>query len=91
MSRDAGKLKRLGRVWGKVEGSLVIEAELLPELGEKVYDSRLREVGRVVSVLGPINHFFVEIMGENLDYEEGTPLYVLRKNRSERDTRRRSK
>ncbi|MEM2846438.1 MAG: hypothetical protein QW624_02260 [Nitrososphaerota archaeon] len=91
MSRDAGKLKRLGRVWGKVEGSLVIEAELLPELGEKVYDSRLREVGRVVSVLGPINHFFVEIMGENLDYEEGAPLYVLRKNRSERDTRRRSK
>ncbi|MEM2188063.1 MAG: hypothetical protein QW330_03225 [Nitrososphaerota archaeon] len=91
MSRDAGKLKRLGRVWGKVEGSLVIEAELLPELGEKVYDSRLREVGRVVSVLGPVNHFFVEIMGENLDYEEGTPLYVLRKNRSERDTRRRSK
>ena len=91
MSRDAGKLKRLGRVWGKVEGSLVIEAELLPELGEKVYDSRLREVGRVVSVLGPVNHFFVEIMGENLDYEEGAPLYVLRKNRSERDTRRRSK
>ncbi|MEM0329618.1 MAG: hypothetical protein QXU12_02235 [Nitrososphaerota archaeon] len=91
MSRDAGKLKRLGRVWGKVEGSLVIEAELLPELGEKVYDSRLREVGRVVSVLGPVNHFFVEIMGENLDYEEGTPLYVLRKNRSERDTQRRSK
>lgn len=91
MSRDPGKLKRLGRVWGKVEGSLVIEAELLPELGEKVYDSRLREVGRVVSVLGPVNHFFVEIMGENLDYEEGTPLYVLRKNRSERDTRHRSK
>jgi rRNA processing protein Gar1 len=78
MSREAKKLKRLGKVWGRVEGSLVIEAELLPELGEKIYDSQLREVGRVVSVLGPVNHFFIEVMGGNLDYEQGTPLYVLR-------------
>jgi len=91
MSREAKKLKRLGKVWGRVEGSLVVEAELLPELGEKIYDSRLREVGRVVSVLGPVNHFFVEVTGGNLDYEEGTPLYMLREDRGKRDTRRRSK
>jgi rRNA processing protein Gar1 len=91
MSREAKKLRRLGKVWGRVEGSLVIEAELLPELGEKIYDSRLKEVGRVVSVLGPVNHFFVEVMGGNLDYEQGTSLYVLQEERDKRDTGRRSK
>jgi rRNA processing protein Gar1 len=91
MSHEAKKLKRLGKVWGRVEGSLVIEAELLPELGEKIYDSRLREVGRVVSILGPVNHFFVEVMGRNLDYKEGTSLYVLREGRGKQDTGRRSK
>ncbi len=90
MSHDARKLKRLGRVWGHVEGSLIVEAELLPELGEKIYDSRLREVGRVVSVLGPVSHFFVEIMGENVSHEPGTPLYVLRGDRGKRDTGHRS-
>lgn len=89
MNHKAGKLKRLGRVWGKVEGSLIIEAELLPDLGEKVYDSQLREIGRVVSILGPVNHFFIEVIGGSLDPKEGAPLYVLRKNRGKRDTGRR--
>jgi rRNA processing protein Gar1 len=89
MSRETRKLKMLGKVWEKVEGSLVVEAELLPELGERVYDSRLRKVGRIVSILGPVNHFFVEVIGENLDYEQGTPLYVLREYQGGRGTERR--
>lgn len=91
MSHRAGRLKRLGKVWGRVEGSLVVEGEALPELGERVYDARLREVGRVVSVLGRPDHFFIEVVGENLDYEEGSPLYLLREPGGKRNTRRRSR
>lgn len=83
------RLKRLGKIWGTVERSLILEGEIVPRLGEKVYDSRMSEVGRVLSVFGPTNRFFIEVsLSKNMRYKEGTPLYILEEKRERRDTRR---
>ncbi|MCD6591701.1 MAG: hypothetical protein J7K78_01625 [Thaumarchaeota archaeon] len=89
MNPPIRKLKRLGKVWGVVEGRLVVEGETLPRLGETVYDSRMREVGVVLNVFGPINKFFIEIdPRDKPSYKEGTPLYILQEERASRHTRR---
>ncbi len=92
MSSARRRLKRLGKVRGIVERSLILEGEMIPELGEKVYDSKLSEVGRVLSVFGPTNRFFIEVsLSRDARYEEGTPLYILEEKRGRRDTRRSSR
>ena len=78
MPKDPKRLKRIGRFWAFVEGKLVVEGESIPKLGEKVYDAGMREVGVVSSILGPIDHFFIEINpAKEAECEEGEPLYVL--------------
>ena len=78
MSRPSRKLKRLGKVSAFVEGRLVVEGELLPRLGEKVYDSGMREVGVVLNVFGPVNRFFIEVEPrEGFEFKEGMPLYII--------------
>ena len=92
MGYASKRLKRLGRVWGTVEKSLILEGEIVPRLGEKVYDSKMSEVGRVLSVFGPTNRFFIAIsLSRDVQYEEGTPLYILGEKRGRRDTRRSSR
>lgn len=82
MPHAARMLKSLGRVHGVVEGSLILEGDIIPGLGEKVYDSRMKEVGRVLSVFGPVNRFFIEVSPSGkVEYRKGTPLYVLREKR----------
>ncbi len=82
MTHVPSVLKRVGRVWRIVEGSLVLEGDLMPILGEKVYDSSMKEVGRVISVFGPVDRYFIEVDPTGkLEYRKGTPLYVLREKR----------
>ena len=69
---------RLGRVWRVVEGRLVVEGERVPRLGAKVYDSSMREVGTVSSVLGPTERFFIEVKPRKpVNYAQGEPLYIM--------------
>ena len=92
MSYTGRRLKRIGKVWGLVEKSLILEGEIVPELGEKVYDSKMREVGRVLSIFGPTSRFFIEVnLSKDMRYEEGTPLYILEGRRERRNTRRSSR
>ena len=72
------RLRRIGRIRGIVEGRIVVEGEILPRLGEKVYDSSLNEVGVVLSILGPKNKFFIEVKPSKVrDHSIGEPLYII--------------
>ena len=71
-------LRRVGKIRGIVEGKLILDGEILPKLGEKVYDSSMREVGVVLSVLGPKNRFFIEVKPSKkaMELSKGQPLYL---------------
>jgi len=71
-------LRRVGKIRGIVEGKLILDGEILPKLGEKVYDSSMREVGVVLSVLGPKNRFFIEVKPskKTMELSKGQPLYL---------------
>jgi len=83
MARRIRALRRLGRVWATVEGRIVVEGEHLPRLGEEVYDSRMRGVGVVSSVLGRVDHFFIEVKPrEGIKLADGEHLYIVAEKRS---------
>ncbi|HDJ67305.1 MAG TPA: hypothetical protein ENF33_06310 [Nitrososphaeria archaeon] len=72
------RLRKLGRIRGIVEGRIVVEGELVPRLGEKVYDSSLNEVGVVLSILGPKNKFFIEVKPSKAEsHTIGESLYII--------------
>jgi len=73
----------LGKIWAIVEGKVVVEGEYLPRLGELVYNSRMREVGIVSSVLGKAECFFIEINPKgNAKLREDEHLYILEEKES---------
>ncbi len=79
----------MGKVWGIVEGKIVVEGESLPRLGEVVYDSSMREIGEVSSVFGKEGHFFIEITPrDGGGHRDGEPLYIIEERSAEkrRDT-----
>ena len=75
----------MGKIWAIVEGKIVVEGEHLPKLGETVYDSRMKEMGIVSSVLGKEARFFIEINPkENVKRKEGDPLYIFEESSTKR-------
>jgi len=73
-------LKRLGVVLHKSKntGNLILRAEFAPRVGEKVLDSKLRVVGNVFDVFGPVSRPYVSVRPtvERPETYEGRPLYV---------------
>jgi len=69
---------RLGRVWAVVEGKVVVEGERVPRLGARVYDSSMKPMGVVSSILGPTKRFFIEVKpSRQSGFAEGEPLYIM--------------
>jgi len=82
-------LKRLGKVLHvSSSGNLVVQANIAPEIGSKVVDEKLKEVGSVYDVIGPVNSPYVTIRPierSEADKYVGKPLYILDgKGRSQR-------
>ncbi|RLG00593.1 MAG: hypothetical protein DRN49_02725 [Thaumarchaeota archaeon] len=74
------RLRKIGKVRRVVEGRIVIEGEIVPRLGEKVYDSSLNEIGVVLSVFGPKNKFFIEVKPSKAENRPiGESLYIIEK------------
>lgn len=85
MSRRARRLRRIGRIWEIVEGKLVVKGEILPKLGDTVYNSEMEVIGVVSGILGPVNNFFIEINPtKNQEFKKEEPLYVLEESEMER-------
>ncbi len=74
------RLKRLGVVLhvSKNTGNLILRAEFAPRVGERVLDSRLRVVGTVFDVFGPVSRPYVSVRPsvEGAESLGGKPLYV---------------
>ena len=73
-------LRRLGVVlhMSKNTGNLILRAEFAPRVGEKVLDSKLRVVGTVFDVFGPVSRPYVSVRPsvEGAERLGGKPLYV---------------
>ena len=72
--------------------NLVVKAEVIPRIGEKVVDEKLKQVGRVADVFGPVSKPYVAIRPstENPVSLVNQNLYVVPavKTREERRRRR---
>jgi len=73
-------LKRLGIVLhrSKNTGNLILRAEFAPKVGEKVLDSRLKVVGKVFDVFGPVSRPYVSVRPtvKRPESYRGKPLYM---------------
>ncbi len=88
MSKRSKRLRRIGKAWAMVEGKLVVEGELLPKLGDPVYNSEMEMVGVISGIFGPVNHFFIEINpAKEMKFEKEEPLYILENRREKRHIR----
>jgi len=56
-------LRRLGRVLhvSSMTGNIIVKAQTLPRVGEKVYDGELRFIGSVFDVFGPVSSPYVAV------------------------------
>lgn len=74
-------MKRLGKVLHvSSSGNLIVQANIAPEIGSKVVDEKLKEVGSVYDVIGPVNSPYVAVRPiERSEVEKyvGKPLYIL--------------
>ncbi len=66
--------------------SLILRAESIPRFGQEVVDSKLRPVGKVSDVFGPVKRPYIAVKPSVSNPESlvGKPLYVIppRKRRS---------
>ncbi len=87
-------MKRLGKVLHvSSTGNIVLRAVRVPEIGTKVVDERMKEIGAVYDIIGPVGSPYVLVKpGKDINPEllHGKPLYVLKLDERKR-TRRRKK
>jgi RNA-binding protein len=59
---DSERLKRLGRVIHvSASRNLVLKAETVPRIGDKVVDENLKTVGSVFDIIGPVSSPYVSV------------------------------
>ena len=56
-------MRRLGKILhvSSMTGHLIVKAQTVPRVGEKVYDGELRLVGSVFDVFGPVESPYVAV------------------------------
>ena len=70
-------MRKLGRVI-KIRGGrrLIIKANFAPRILQTVYDDRLRPIGRVYDVFGPVNSPYVSVLVNHEISENGIELFL---------------
>ena len=60
------------------DGRAVVSASVPPEVGDPVFDSRKRRLGKVVRIFGPVDGPYVSVELENVNVSElaGSDLYI---------------
>ena len=59
------KLQRLGRVLHiSLSGKIILKAENLPHIGDKVLDEKLRPIGEVFDIFGPVSTPYIAVKAE---------------------------
>jgi len=78
-TRGTENLQRIGRVIHiSPNGNIIVKAENVPRLGDKVLDENLRTVGIVFDVVGPVSSPYVAVKPKNGEAETlvGKILYA---------------
>lgn len=82
--RTSERILLLGKYFRKTDEGLILSSQTLPELGEKVYDQKLREVGYVSGVFGKCDNFFVVVKcPKNLDFPLDNEYFIIREERTD--------
>ena len=85
-------MQRLGRVLHVTPSrNVVTKAEALPRIGEKVVDEKLRQVGTVFDVFGPVSKPYIAIKPSVEDPKTlvNQNLYVVPPAKTHKERRRR--
>lgn len=86
-------MQRLGRVLHVTPSrNVVVRAEMPPKIGEKVVDEKLRQLGTVFDVFGPVSKPYVAIKPNTEDPQTfvNQNLYVVPNTKNHKKRRRRS-
>ena len=69
----------LGTVYRCEREKILVKAQTIPRLGDRVFDPRLREIGYVSNVLGPASSPFVVVrLTKDVELPEGAEVYGRR-------------
>jgi len=85
-------LQRLGRVLHVTPSrNMVVRAEMSPKIGEKVVDEKLKQVGTVFDVFGPVSKPYVAVKPSTEDPKTlvNQNLYVDSSAKNHKEKRRR--
>lgn len=78
--RVSEKVIILGTFYKKVGNDLLVIGKNLPNLGDKVYDEKLREVGYVSNIFGRVQNFFILIKNlTNREFLDKSELYLIKR------------
>ena len=79
MPRITRRRYLLGTVYRCDRDRMLVRAQAIPRLGDRVFDPRLREVGYVSNVLGPASSPFVVVrLTRDVELPEGVEVYGRR-------------
>lgn len=80
--RKGEKIIQLGKLFKKTNNNLILIGDNLPNLGEKVYDEKMMEIGYVSNVFGRIENFFIVVKCHftNQAFSVNENFYVIRSN-----------
>ncbi len=79
-TRPSERILLLGSYFRKTDENLILSAKMLPNLGEKVYDEKLREIGYVSSVFGKCDNFFVVVRClKKEEHPHSNEYYIIRR------------
>ncbi|MEM2003128.1 MAG: hypothetical protein QXI27_04000 [Nitrososphaerota archaeon] len=87
--RISEKVLLLGTYFKKVGHELLILGKNLPDLGDRVYDEKLREVGYVSNVFGRVENYFIIVRNlTNREFREGDVFYLIRREKQASQSRK---
>lgn len=73
------KVLVLGTYFKKAGHDILILGKNLPDLGDRVYDEKLREVGYVSNVFGRVENYFITVRTlTDREFREGDVFYLIK-------------
>jgi len=79
MPKITKKRYLLGRVYRSERNKILVKADTIPRLADKVLDNKLREIGYVSNILGPVSSPLVVVkLTRDVEIPEGVEVYGTR-------------
>lgn len=80
MPKITRKRYLLGVVYRVDKGKILVKAKSIPNLADKVLDHKLKEIGYVTNIIGPVSSPFVVVkLTKDVEPAEGMEIYGQRR------------